>query len=54
MLKVGRDLLILVVIGNILSILVISEESFTFRMVLVNAIPSIGVGYPLFKGIELI
>lgn len=50
MLIVGRDLLMLIVIGNILGMLANRGESFTFRLVLGNTIPSIGIGYPLFKG----
>jgi len=54
MLIVGRDLLILVVIGNIIGIFLNRGESFTFRLVLENAFPSIGIGYPLFKGINFL
>lgn len=54
MLIIGRDLLILVVIGNIIGILLNRGESFTFRLVLENAFPSIGIGYPLFKGINFL
>ncbi len=43
--------MILIVIGNIISIFENRGESFTFRMVLENAIPSVGIGYPIFKGI---
>lgn len=54
MLIVGRDLLILVIIGNIIGIFLNRGESFTFRLVLENAFPSIGIGYPLFKGINFL
>ena len=46
----GRDLLILVVIGSIIGIIQNRGESFSFRMMLEFAFPSIGIGYPLFKG----
>ena len=54
MLRVGRDLLILVVIGNIIGIFENRGVSFTFSMVLANAIPSICIGYPLWRGTGLL
>ena len=42
--------MILVVIGNIIGIFLSRGEIFSFRMILEFAFPSVGIGYPLFKG----
>lgn len=45
-----RDMLILVVIGNVLSIFTVPREMWTFQVVLKNCMFSILMGYPAWKG----
>ncbi|MEN8203684.1 MAG: histidine kinase [Bacteroidota bacterium] len=45
-----RDLLILCIIGNVLSIFTIPGEMWSLRIVLSNCLFSIGIGYPAWKG----
>ena len=45
-----RDLLILIVIGNLLSIFTIPRELWNLETVLRNCLFSMGIGYPAWKG----
>ena len=49
-----RDLLILVLIGNVLSIFTLPKELWTLEMVLRNCMFSVAIGYPAWKGMMLI
>jgi len=54
LLKVARDLIILVVIGNGLSIFTIPEGAWSVQVVLRNCMFSILIGYPAWKGMTYI
>ncbi|MBE9518061.1 MAG: histidine kinase, partial [Bacteroidetes bacterium] len=45
-----RDLLILILIGNVLSIFTLPKELWTLEMVLRNCMFSVAIGYPAWKG----
>jgi len=49
-----RDLLILIVIGNLLSIFNIPKEMWSLETVLRNCLFSMGIGYPAWKGMTAI
>jgi len=48
--KLIRDLLILCIIGNVLSIFTIPGEMWSIQVVLSNCLFSMGIGYPAMKG----
>lgn len=53
-LLVLRDFLILIAIGNVLSIFTIAKELWSVEVFLRNCMFSIGIGYPAWRGIALI
>lgn len=53
-LKVLKDLLILLVIGNIIGFFLIQGEPFSWSVFLMSSLPSIYIGYPIWKGVEAI
>ncbi len=54
LLLLGRDFLILMIIGNVLSLFTIDRELWTLKLVLNNCLFSIGIGYPAWKGMVFI
>jgi len=54
LLILGRDFLILIAIGNVLSLFTIDRELWTLKLVLNNCLFSIGIGYPAWKGMMFI
>jgi sensor histidine kinase YesM len=54
LLILGRDFLILIVIGNVLSLFTIERELWTLKLVLNNCVLSIAIGYPAWKGMMFI
>lgn len=53
-LKVLKDLLILLVIGNIIGFFLMQGEPFSWSVFLMSSLPSIYIGYPIWKGVEAI
>ncbi len=53
-LKVLKDLLILLVIGNIIGLFLMQGEPFSWSTFLMSSLPSIYIGYPIWKGVEAI
>lgn len=53
-LLIFRDLLILLVIGNIIGLFLMRGQPYGWKAILMSSLPSIYIGYPLWKGIEFI
>jgi sensor histidine kinase YesM len=54
LLILGRDFLILIVIGNVLSLFTIERDLWSLELVLNNCLFSIAIGYPAWKGMMYI